>query len=101
MNCPVPFLAKYKHSLGVPKKGFHEKRIGPYAFNDMIGTVFIALILTFFIKPLKYMKNLKYNESFLLNFLINLIIIFIIGELLHYLFCVDTAFIIQIKNLFK
>jgi hypothetical protein len=102
MNCPIPSLAKYKFVLGIPNKGFHKKRIGPYALNDMLGTIFIAIILTFVFKPLKYInkQNILYN-NYIYNLIINFLILFIIGEILHYLFCLDTAFIKQIKNIFK
>jgi hypothetical protein len=101
MSCPFESLAKYKDILGVPKKGFHEKRIGPYAFNDTFGTIFIALILTIFFKPLQYINKTKSISNYINNFIVNLIFIFVLGELLHYIFCVDTAFILQMKKLFK
>ncbi len=101
MNCPIQSLAKYKFILGIPNKGFHEKRIGPYALNDTFGTIFIAILLTLFFKPLNYIKYDKIKtKNYFYNFIFNLIFLFILGELLHYLFCVDTAFIKQIKSLF-
>lgn len=90
MLCPIPFLAKYKDILGVPNEGFHKNRIGPYALNDILGTILIAIILAFFYKP---------YSNFFYNFLFYFIILFIVGEFLHYIFCVRTAFIKQILNL--
>lgn len=66
---------KYKNVLGVPKQGLHKLRFLDTAFNDYIGTVFLAIILTFFTK-----SPLVFNTIFL----------FILGEFLHYLFGVET-----------
>jgi hypothetical protein len=70
MSCP------YKYIFGVPKKGFHEKRIFGLAFNDTIGTIVLAILTS-------YMFNV--------NIVTSLLVWFIGGEVLHYLFGSQTA----------
>ena len=72
MSCP------YKHIFGVPKKGFHEKRLFGFAVGDTLGTIGLALIVTYFFKVS------------LLNSIIGM---FVLGEILHYLFGVQSAFL--------
>ena len=75
MSCPYKFL------LGIPKQGFHSTRIFGYALNDIIGTIVLALITTFI------------SNS---NFLMNLFIWLVIGELLHYVYGTQTEFLTNI-----
>lgn len=66
---------KYKNVLGVPKEGVHKLRFLDTALNDYIGTILLAIMLTFFTKvPL----------------VLTTIMSFILGEILHYLFGVET-----------
>jgi hypothetical protein len=72
MSCP------YKFILGVPEQGFHKERFLGLARNDTIGTVFLALISVWIFK---------------INIWTSLIIWFVGGEILHYMFGVQTAFL--------
>ena len=75
MSCP------YKHILGVPGKGVHESRLGGLALNDMLMTVLGAALIAFF-----------GNYPFLMT----LFIFFVVGEYLHLIFGVQTAFLTMI-----
>jgi hypothetical protein len=72
MSCP------YKFVLGIPGEGFHAERLFGLARNDTIGTVFLALISAWVFK---------------MNIYTSLLIWFVGGEILHYLFGVQTAFL--------
>jgi len=72
MSCP------YANALGVPEKGIHSSRILGMALNDWLMTIGLSAILSYFLK---------------IHFLIVLIEVFILGELLHYWFGVNTAFL--------
>ena len=71
-------MCKYKNSLGKPKEGIHKYRIFDISIVDLLLTIILSLIVS---------KILK------IKFMISFIIIFILGEFLHYLFCVDTTII--------
>jgi hypothetical protein len=75
MACP------YAHILGIPGQGVHAPRIGGYARNDILATIGIALITSFMT-----------NTSFIKN----LLVWFILGEILHYIFGTQTAFLTTI-----
>lgn len=72
MPCP------YANLLGEPGKGVHEARIFGLARNDLLMTV-IAAIITAYI----------FDVSFFYSF----VIWFVAGEILHYLFGTNTAFL--------
>lgn len=72
MSCP------YAHILGVPGEGVHAQRFMGLALNDTIATV-VAALLTAWI--------------FNISFLYSVIGWFIAGEVLHYVFGVNTAFL--------
>ena len=72
MSCP------YKNIFGEPKRGFHSARLFGFALGDTLGTVAIAGLVSYF-----------WNISFLKTLLWT----FVIGEILHYLFGVQTAFL--------
>ena len=67
---------KYKDALGVPGQGFHSMRFMGLAVGDTVGTIILALIIA---------------RIFDLNFGPTLLVLFIIGELLHWYFCVDST----------
>lgn len=69
-------LCKYKDALGEPGKGVHSYRFMGVAIADVVMTVIGALLISFLIKK---------------SFLIVLIILFILGIILHRLFCVRTT----------
>ena len=72
MPCP------YANILGIPGQGFHATRFAGLAVNDTLATIALALITSFVWK---------------LSFLQTFVSWFIIGELLHYYFGVNTAFL--------
>ena len=74
---------KYSTIGGIPGEGFHSQRVLGFALNDFIGTIVIAAIFSYFTK---------------ISFLFSFIGWFVLGEILHYLFCVDTAFIKLFKS---
>ena len=69
-------LCKYKDALGEPGKGVHSYRFMGVAIADVVMTVIGALLISFLIKK---------------SFLLVLIILFILGIILHRLFCVRTT----------
>ena len=77
-------LCQYKDALGKPNEGFHKERLLGMARNDLLGTIAISVLIGFFM-----------NKNILLVF----IVIFLLGVLLHLIFCVDTAFIKFLKKL--
>ena len=72
MSCP------YKYIFGIPKKGFHSKRFLGIALYDTLGTIGLALLVTYFFKVSVWKS---------------LVGMFVLGEVLHYLFGVQTAFL--------
>ena len=69
-------LCKYKNILGVPGQGPHSYRIFNIAIVDVLLTLILAYILSYI-----------YNISFVKTS----IILFILGILLHRIFCVKTT----------
>lgn len=72
MSCP------HANILGVPGEGVHAQRFMGLALNDMLATLVAALITSW-----------VFNVSFLYSILGW----FIGGEILHYAFGVNTAFL--------
>ena len=72
MPCP------YANILGVPGQGVHARRIFGLALNDILATIVLAFITTFFIR---------------VSFIKSLVVWFILGEVLHYAFGTKTAFL--------
>jgi len=75
MGCP------YKYILGIPGQGFHSTRIFGYALYDTLATIVLAAFTAYLLK---------------VPFIPTLVIWFIVGELLHYLFGTQTAFLTSI-----
>ena len=69
-------LCKYKDILGKPGKGIHSYRFMGVAIVDVIMTIIGALLISFLIKK---------------PFLLVLIVLFVLGIILHHLFCVRTT----------
>lgn len=69
-------LCKYSKVLGIPKQGIHRYRLFNLAIMDVIMTIIAAWIISY---------------TWKLVFLHVLIGLFIIGILLHRLFCVNTT----------
>jgi hypothetical protein len=72
MACP------YSTLLGIPGQGIHAARIFGVALNDTLMTIAAAALTSYF---------------FRLNFIYSIFGWFVAGELLHYAFGVNTAFL--------
>ena len=64
--------------FGIPGKGFHSTRIFGLALYDILGTIAISWLISYF---------------FGYTFWKVLVIAFVLGEVLHYIFGTKTAFI--------
>lgn len=71
-------LCKYSNIFGSPNTGIHSIRIYDIAIIDVILTLLLALLVSYYLK---------------INIIITFFILIIIGELLHLLFCVKTTFV--------
>jgi hypothetical protein len=69
-------FCKYKNIFGEPNTGFHSYRIFDIAVVDTVSTIILAVILSYFLK---------------IKFLIVLFALFILGIVMHHLFCVRTT----------
>ena len=76
-SCP------YKDALGVPGEGFHSVRFMNVAVGDTLGTVLLAWVMA---------------QGFKWDFWPTLLGLFVLGEILHWYFCVDTTVIKILKN---
>jgi hypothetical protein len=72
MACP------YSTLLGIPGQGVHAARFLGLALNDTLMTLIAAALTSFFFK---------------IHILTSLVAWFIAGEVLHYIFGVNTAFL--------
>jgi len=70
-------LCQYKNILGKPGKGIHSYRIFNIAVADVLFTIIGAYIIYLFIPKI--------------NYFIILILLFILGIILHKIFCVRTT----------
>jgi hypothetical protein len=77
-------LCQYKHILGKPNEGFHKHYFG-FAIFDLIATVIAAFLLMLYFKN---KTTLFGNLSHSLIFGIILLILLIIAEYLHIIFCI-------------
>ena len=69
-------LCQYKNSLGVPNVGVHSSRFAGLAIVDVISTLVVAFLISYFGKT-----SFVYTSAFL----------FVLGIILHRLFCVRTT----------
>jgi len=76
------FLCNFSDICGKPRTGVHSFRIFDIAIIDFLMTIVGGLIIA------KYMKW---------NILKTIMLLFIIGHILHILFCVDTKFVNILK----
>lgn len=67
---------QYSNIFGEPGKGVHSVRIFNIAIVDVIATILSAILLSWL---------------FGLNFWCVLIVLFLLGIILHHLFCVKTT----------
>lgn len=73
-------LCQYKYSLGKPGEGAHKHVFG-FAVVDLLMTIAGAFLIG------QVMKRKKEKDI-----LVIFVLLFALGQLMHYLFCVDTAF---------
>ena len=76
MPCP------YANILGKPNTGVHSIRIFGLALTDTVLTILGAYVIA---------------KAYKINFLYSFIGLFILGEILHYVFGVKTAFLEKIN----
>jgi hypothetical protein len=69
-------LCKYQNSLGIPNQGVHSYRLFGVAIVDVVFTIIGAMIISYFSKR---------------SFVYTLIFLFLLGIILHRLFCVRTT----------
>jgi len=69
-------FCKYKNILGIPGEGIHKYRFLNMALADILLTLLASIIISYLFK---------------LSFLITTISLFILGIILHRLFCVRTT----------
>ena len=72
------YFCKYKDMLGKPKEGFHKYRIMNISILDVLATILLAKTIQYYIVPDK-------------NIWLILILCFILGIILHRIFCVKTT----------
>jgi hypothetical protein len=78
-------LCQYKYALGVPGKGVH-RHVGGVAIMDVLGTLLVAAIATV------VFENDDDEQTRMTRFYRNALALFLLGIVLHWLFCVPTAF---------
>jgi len=79
-------LCKYKSILGNPGVGVHSYRLFNISVVDVALTVLLAYLLSVW-------KRWTFWKTF--------IGLFVLGEILHYIFCVDTAVIVAIDGFLR
>ena len=79
-------LCKYANALGEPGKGVHSIRVFNIAVVDVLFTIILALVFALFFK-----YAIKLEATFTIIFIINLVSLFILGIILHKIFCVRTT----------
>jgi hypothetical protein len=67
---------QYKNIFGEPGKGVHSYRVGGFAIIDIVGTILAALFISWILDT---------------YFVTTLVILFLLGIVLHRLFCVRTT----------
>ena len=70
-------LCQYKDVLGKPGKGIHSYRIFNIAIIDVLFTIIGAYIIYLFLPKI--------------NYFVILILLFLLGVILHKIFCVRTT----------
>ncbi len=83
-------LCRYSKSLGTPKEGIHSYRIFNIAIVDVFFTVLLALLITYVYTYLYIRQSSRYNTRIRV-FVFVLICLFLLGIVLHRLFCVKTT----------
>lgn len=70
--------------FGEANIGIHSYRLGPFAVVDVIFTILVAVLISYF-------ANVNFIKIF--------IGLWLVGELFHRLFCVETTFWRVLKNI--
>lgn len=78
-------LCKYKNALGEPNTGIHSVRIFNIAIFDVLATILVGVLLHQFI----IVEWLEMSSSIKLWMV--LLVLFVLGILLHRLYCVRTT----------
>ena len=68
----IKMLCEYRNVLGEPGEGFHTHVFG-IAIFDVLGTILAAILIAYYFRK---------------PFWIVLFLLLIVGELLHFIFCV-------------
>lgn len=76
MTCPLANM------FGQPNSGIHKCHIGPFAVFDTLATLVASLVIALLLRR---------------NVLVVFCILFVIGELMHVLFGVQTTFLTWIN----
>jgi len=74
-------LCKYSALLGIPGKGLHKYRIFNIAIVDVLLSILLAIAIYYLLKYLDYKVKFYYI----------LIFVFLLGIILHRIFCVKTT----------
>ena len=69
-------LCKYKDLFGKPGQGIHSYKLFNISVVDVIATVVGAFMISYFMKK---------------NFWVVLFVLFVLGIILHHIFCVRTT----------
>ena len=78
-------LCKYKNALGEPNTGIHSVRIFNIAIFDVLATILVGVLLHQYI----IVEWLEMSSSIKLWMV--LLVLFVLGILLHRLYCVRTT----------
>lgn len=74
-------LCDHKNIFGEPGKGVHRYRLFNIAIVDVVATILLALLI-------HYILNMMYHN---ISFRVILISLFVVGIVIHRLFCVRTT----------
>jgi hypothetical protein len=70
----------FANALGVPGTGFHSWRVAGFAAGDTLATILVAVLTAY---------------AFNINVWYSLIVWFVAGEVLHWIFGTPTAFLVR------
>ena len=76
-------LCQYRYALGVPSQGVHAARVAGLALWDIVGTLIGAIIIGI-------VWALWHDVSIMWSVFGAAILLFVLGEVLHCMFCVPT-----------
>jgi hypothetical protein len=85
-KCPFSYLAPYKDIFGKSREGVHSYRFMDISIVDTVATIILGILI---------------SVSFNADLLPCLFVTFVFGEILHYMFCVDTKIMLLAKEYLK